>query len=223
MKIGEQTLKKGWEMLTLAMLSYKTKLNEAFLKNGEKDLKIGLSLTIEPGPATGNFKLKVGIDFVTEKVKDSFTSNFEQDQLDLFEEPEKHRHCPVENMRVLDSYCAEKCAMRKEVLIPDAERPDFVQYRSCAAWADEDTAAAVRFMVAGCETIPAEGETNGQENGTDATESETLPAADPDPCQGCAYLTTRGRKGVPIPNRKGGCLRTGGLCDVMLDRIGEAS
>jgi hypothetical protein len=49
MKIGEKTLRKGGEMLTNSLLTYITKINEAYQNNLEATLKISLSLSIAPG------------------------------------------------------------------------------------------------------------------------------------------------------------------------------
>ncbi len=51
MKIGEKTLRKGGEMLTNAMLSYITKINEAFLNSGEMVAK-AYEPKPEPKPET---------------------------------------------------------------------------------------------------------------------------------------------------------------------------
>ena len=85
MQIGEITLRKGGEMLTNSMLSYISKINKAFLNNGEADLKIGLALTIKPG-TTGKFHLKSDIKFITEQITDSFADTVDELQTNMFEE-----------------------------------------------------------------------------------------------------------------------------------------
>lgn len=60
MQIGEPTLKKGGELLTNAMLSYITKINEAFKNNEGDEVVIGMKLTIKPGNAEGSFNLNKG-------------------------------------------------------------------------------------------------------------------------------------------------------------------
>jgi hypothetical protein len=162
MKIGEKTLKKGGEMLTSIMLSYISKINEAFLHNGESELKIGLDLTIKPGAANGNFKLQSGIKFITEQIKDTFSDSCDELQTNLFEEGFKK--CPLRpNDRMKESYCDDKCDCRIErifvkgkkmpVVLPfRSEEPilaesEMIQYRSCASWADQDFTAFTAIMV----------------------------------------------------------------------------
>lgn len=134
MKIGEKTLRTGGEIITNAMLSYITKINEAFNNNGEDDLKIGLSLTIKPGPASGNFKLKASIDFVTQKIKDTFSGSVDEVQADLFGPRDDMVGCPREKGPVNKSIC-NKCLDRATTLkVDDLE----IGWMSCRAWADSD-------------------------------------------------------------------------------------
>ena len=75
LKIGEKTLNKGGELITNAMLTHIQKINLAYVNAGEKDFKISLSLTINPGPAAGNHKLKADISFNLEKITDTFSTS----------------------------------------------------------------------------------------------------------------------------------------------------
>lgn len=161
MKIGEKTLKKGGEILTNALLAYKSKINEAFLNNGEDDLKIGLSLTIKPGDADGNFKLKGDISFVTQKITDSFSDSVDEKQTSLpLDEPT--RICPEreDGAEIFESVCA-KCKKREGLFISDGLTlprwwegddiaiPDdaIITRMPCRAWADEDYKAWCDEMV----------------------------------------------------------------------------
>lgn len=159
MKIGEKTLEKGGEILTRALLAYQTKINEAFLNNGEEDLKIGLSLTIKPGPADGNFKLKGDISFVTQKITDSFSDSVDEKQVGLFDDDydEPTRPCPERPGDDVYERVCEKCKHRETILITgdngieryngtDANIPPLKDNHlttvlSCRAWADDDYAA----------------------------------------------------------------------------------
>ena len=90
MKIGEKTLRKGGEMLTNSLLTYITKINEAYQNNLEATLKISLSLSIAPG-VQGSFLLKTDINFVLEKITDSFTDSSDELQQKLFDSIENLR------------------------------------------------------------------------------------------------------------------------------------
>ena len=83
-KIGEKTLHKGGQMLTNLLLSYSTKINEAYKNSQGSGLKIGMSLTIWPG-GSGQFSLKTEINFVLEKVTDSFTDTADELQTNLLD------------------------------------------------------------------------------------------------------------------------------------------
>jgi len=170
MKIGEKTIRKGGDMLTNSMLSYISKINEAFNNNGEEDLKIGLSLTIKPGQGTGNFKLQSDINFTTEKIKDTFTDSCDEAQgaLDLegkmgagTGELKKCPNRPPKD-RVYASYCNNNCPDRLIKIFvshksdpqiitadnpADMEKGDFIQHRSCSSWSDDDTKENIRAML----------------------------------------------------------------------------
>jgi hypothetical protein len=158
MKIGEKTLRKGGEMLTNIMLSYISKINEAFLHNGESELKIGLDLTIKPGAANGNFKLQSGIKFVTEQIKDTFSDSCDELQTNLFDANQTARPCYLrpDGDQVFDNVC-NKCNSRMDLIfvsggkeLPRIVTPDemvdgglgkgpgeMIQTYSCPAWADQ--------------------------------------------------------------------------------------
>lgn len=152
-KIGEKTLEALGALLTNALLAHRGPLNMAFIKNGQDDLKIGLKGIIKPGPAEGNFKLKVDIDYVIEKATDSFTSSVDEKQTFLpLDEPT--RLCPEreDGLEIFESVCM-KCKKRESVLVCDGvnmpikfDRFDvfphiddaLISRMPCRAWADDD-------------------------------------------------------------------------------------
>lgn len=160
MQIGEKTIERGGEMLTALMKTYKKKINDAFKNEGEKALKIGLSLDIEAGKASGTFKLEAGINFVSERIKDTYTDNVDEQQMGLFEQEQpKFRKCPVQGMKVLETHCKQTCPLFYELLKPDGSYPipvvafdpldgSFLQERPCAAWADDFTMEGVKRLLA---------------------------------------------------------------------------
>lgn len=165
MKIGEKTLRKGGEMLTNAMLSYISKINEAFLNSGEADLKISLGLIIKPGAANGNFKLQSEIKFVTEQVKDTFSDSCDELQTGLFDDNETARPCYLrpEGDLVLEKVC-NRCHSRMDLIfvsgeglpriigkneeMPELKDGQMLQIYSCPSWADEDYKEWCNIMVA---------------------------------------------------------------------------
>lgn len=144
-QIGEKTIRKGGEMCRNAMLAYQSKINEAFTNNGEKDLKIGLSLTITPGAGAGNFKLKADISFITQKITDSFTDNVDEIQMDLFEFNRGTgdlKNCPLRpDDLIFASFCNNSCPLRSEFVSHGSVDEDgavWTYTRSCSTWADDD-------------------------------------------------------------------------------------
>ena len=170
MKIGEKTLRKGGEILTNAMLTYISKINEAWRNNGEDELKLGLSLIIKPGAAAGNFKLKGDIAFVTEKISDSFSDSVDELQLSLFDKNKDTKICPRDGQEISRTICNNKCPDRLDVIlvtgkngkmpvvlpfnseVPKLGKNEMIQYRSCAAWADEDYQKNIDAMLSDCDT-----------------------------------------------------------------------
>ena len=151
-QIGEKTIRKGGDMCRNAMLAYQSKINEAFINNGEKDLKIGLSLTITPGAGAGNFKLKADISFITQKITDSFTDNVDEVQGDLFDQGTGDlKKCPLrpEDM-IFASFCNDKCPLRSEVVSHgsvDEDGAPWTYTRSCSTWADDDKKEHIEKML----------------------------------------------------------------------------
>ena len=301
MKIGEKTLERGGEMLTALMKTYQKRINEAFVNEGEKSLKIGLSLDIEPGPASGTFRLQAGISFISQRVKDTYTDNVDEQQLGLFDEEKAvggpgFRDCPVQGMPVYADYCERTCPLYVEILQPDGETypvrtlavhpfdGSFIQERPCSAWANDFTRDNILAMLARLDAEaalappleteeppvagvdpPIPGPVTSilhtyriQHQGTkEWWQGEAASAADacilagwnaenceikvgspgawrkcresdlddPIPCVGCANHRRRGnpKHGVTIPGVHGKCIRDGGICDVMIERIGEAA
>jgi len=146
MQITDKTFEHAGEMLGRLMLSYRTKINEAFLK-AEKDFSISLSLTIKPGSADNSVRLEAGINFVSERVKDTFTDYVDQIP-NLFEQVDSVM-CPLNKMVVLNSYCNEKCKDREtsNPSEPNAAGQVCANFRSCAAWSDHDTREHINRML----------------------------------------------------------------------------
>jgi hypothetical protein len=162
LKIGEKTLRKGGEMLINLMFEHIQKINLGYLNAGEKDFKVGLSLTINPGNATGNHKLKGDISFVTEKITDTASDSCDELQTDLFEE--KSRPCYLRpGVEVFEKVC-DKCERRIDLIfvsgeglpqiidknddLPHLKEGQMFQHSSCPAWADEDYKEWCDMMVA---------------------------------------------------------------------------
>jgi hypothetical protein len=160
MKITDKTLEKGGEMLGRLMQSYKTKINEAFQKSEE--LNIGLSLKIEPGNIPEKVRLEAGINFVSERVKDTFT-----DQVnlipDLFEQVDAVM-CPIKKMSVLKTFCNQTCKDRTTSNPSEANKKGQVcmNFRSCAAWSDFDTKESIAAMLLAWESAPKAEKKNGK-------------------------------------------------------------
>lgn len=146
MQITDRTFEHAGEMLGRLMLSYRTKINEAFLK-AEKDFSISLSLTIKPGSADNSVRLEAGINFVSERVKDTFTDYVDQIP-NLFEQVDSVM-CPAKRMPVLNSYCNEKCKDRETTRPSEPNKKGEVcaNLRSCAAWSDHDTHEHIKAML----------------------------------------------------------------------------
>ena len=175
MQITNKILERAGLTITRLMQAHVTKINEMFM-NSDDGAKISLSLAIEPGPAIGSFRFEAGINFVTQRVKDTFTDTYETGQGDLFEGSGRAVKCPMRPVKGEDgetyfdelyaSHCNNSCPERvltivvpgKEGVMPQALKPHetaaegaFVQYRSCSAWADEDHKAWTESLVRKCE------------------------------------------------------------------------
>ncbi|PKN36719.1 MAG: hypothetical protein CVU62_13375 [Deltaproteobacteria bacterium HGW-Deltaproteobacteria-2] len=150
LKIGEKTLTEGGDLITKAMITHIKKINLAYLNAGEKDFKIGLNLTINPGPAEGNHKLKADISFTLEKITDTFSTSVDELQTNMFDG--KPRPCYLRpGVEVFEKVC-DKCDRRIDLIfvtgegLPRIIRPrdipvmkpgQMLQTYVCPAWADE--------------------------------------------------------------------------------------
>lgn len=153
MNIGEKTLTAGGQLLINALLTHIEKINLAYLNAGEKDFKISLGLTINPGPAAGNHKLKADISFNLEKITDTFSTSVDEIQTELFDEDQTRRPCYLRpGVEVFPKVC-NKCNSRMDLLfvsgdalpriigkndeLPDLKDGQMLQTYACPAWADE--------------------------------------------------------------------------------------
>ena len=68
MDINQEVIERAARNLRLILLTYSGEIAEAFLK-ADNELKVGLSL--EFAPKGSGIKIKTGINFVSERVKDS--------------------------------------------------------------------------------------------------------------------------------------------------------
>jgi len=89
MEIGPKTLRKGGELLTNSLLTYRKAINDAYLKSGETELKITMGLAIKMGRGEGTFDLTSKIKFVTDQIEDTFSESVDQLQTNMFEEAEE--------------------------------------------------------------------------------------------------------------------------------------
>lgn len=158
MEIDNKTLEKGGEMLGLLMQSYRTKINQAFLKQDDK-FKIGLGLTISPGLTVDSVKLEAEINFVSERIKDTFTQSVDIGPT-LFDQ-ESTVKCPVRGIPVLESVCGD-CKDRQELIIsePNDAGERLNQFRSCSAWSNYDHHKWIEKQIKDCERWITENRTN---------------------------------------------------------------
>lgn len=153
MKIGEKTLTAGGQLLKNALLTHIEKINLAYLNAGEKDFKISLGLTINPGPAAGNHKLKADISFNLEKITDTFSTSVDEIQAELFDENQIARPCYLrDGDDVFENVC-KRCNSRMDLIfvsgeglpriigkndeLPQLKEGQMLQTYACPAWADE--------------------------------------------------------------------------------------
>jgi hypothetical protein len=153
MKIGEKTLTAGGQLLINALLTHIEKINLAYLNAGEKDFKISLGLTINPGPAAGNHKLKADISFNLEKITDTFSTSVDELQTGLFDENQITRPCYLRpDEEVFENVC-KRCNFRMDLIfvsgedmpriigkndeLPELKDGQMLQTYACPAWADE--------------------------------------------------------------------------------------
>lgn len=89
-KIGEKTLKRTIELMEGLLRFHQLAINEAYLK-ADDALTVTLKAEFKPGKYSG-IDIKTKIDFVAEKVKDSDSSNVNEDQMSIFDEKAKKKN-----------------------------------------------------------------------------------------------------------------------------------
>ena len=82
-KIGDQTKSFIIQCVRDLLNTYKNEINAAYQRADGK-LSIAFAVSIEPGKGEDN-KVKVGINFVSERVKDEHEANIDEMQGKLFE------------------------------------------------------------------------------------------------------------------------------------------
>ena len=83
------------EMLTDLLEAYQDKLNKAFLKS-DGALTVDLKAKFKPGESEG-IEVEVGINFVTDRIKNTFSRLVNENQEGLFEIVDKEQE--VNNLR----------------------------------------------------------------------------------------------------------------------------
>lgn len=149
MKIGEKTIEDVQKRVGGLIRMHLMDINGVF----EEDGNIKIAMPVDLKMDNGKIKVKVGCSFVTSKIDDTSTGIVDEAQLDLPLEPV--RNCPVNPGETrTDKYCNTKCDLRIEVIRADSSDGDwergeteFIQYRSCAAWSDDDTHARVARLL----------------------------------------------------------------------------
>lgn len=140
MKIGEKTLLEVSGRVAGLMRAHLSSINGVFGEEGE----IKISMPVKMKMENGKIKIEVGCSFVVEKLEDTSTTWVDETQLDLPLIP--MRNCPVNKGETrTEKFCKERCSLKKETIRTD--EGDFVQYRSCSAWSDDDTHAHVTRML----------------------------------------------------------------------------
>ena len=88
-KIGEKTLKRTMELIEGMFRYHISAINQAYLKSDDA-LSVSIKAKYKPGKFSG-IDIKADIEFVAEKVKDSDSSNVDEDQMTIFEEKAKQK------------------------------------------------------------------------------------------------------------------------------------
>lgn len=83
------------EMITNLLEAYQDKLNKAFLKS-DGALTVDLKAKFKPGESEG-IEVEVGINFVTDRIKNTFSRLVNENQEGLFEIVDKEQE--VNNLR----------------------------------------------------------------------------------------------------------------------------
>ncbi len=85
-KIGNKTIGFIQESISGLIRDYESSINAAYLKAAGDKLTISITATIAPGKGEG-LKVKVGIGFVTERVKEELEAEIDEAQQTLFQKP----------------------------------------------------------------------------------------------------------------------------------------
>lgn len=161
MRIGEDTIQEVVNQVDGLLNDYRKEINEAFLK-ARGALDVALSVKISPDG--DGLLVETGINFVKDRIKAKASGTVIEGQMKLDlegprETDEPARFCPVKGERVRESFCNSSCHLQLEILVPDgtipiptapvipADESVFVQFRPCAAWADDITQANVHKML----------------------------------------------------------------------------
>jgi len=167
--IKELTIKDISTRVEGLLRHYQTAINGVFESEGK--IKISMPVELSYDRTMKGTKVKVGITFVTDKIDDTSTGYVDEEQgkLDLAPVAENTgtgelKRCPLRpNDLIYASFCNNSCPLRRAVILVDGvnmpqvakEVPEefiqdgtMIQYRSCAAWADDDTKQSVDWMLA---------------------------------------------------------------------------
>jgi len=156
-KIGEKTLTEVGDLIGRGLSTHHIHgINLGYKNAGEKDFKISISVTINPGAAPGNHKIKADVSYQVEKITDSFSSSVDELQTELFDEEKGAlRRCPLrpDAIGVYENTVCKKCKKRVDLIfvsgteLPRIISPDelpaemkpgqMLQHYVCPSWADE--------------------------------------------------------------------------------------
>ncbi|MEN6360035.1 MAG: hypothetical protein ABFD59_08265 [Smithella sp.] len=132
------------------MREHLTDINGVF--EDEKEIKIAMPVKLKMDQ--GRIKIEVGCSFVLAKLDDTSTGWVDEQQLDLpLSGPSKQ--CPLNpGESRLVSFCQGSCKLRRMDIYPEPSSAEpevpFVQFRSCAAWADQHMQEFIENLIKDC-------------------------------------------------------------------------
>ena len=85
----KELLEKASLMVAGLVRSHSEEIENAYLKEEDGGVSIGLKITIEPGQSIGTKKVTTSISFVESRVKDQSSETFDDNQLQLDYESDK--------------------------------------------------------------------------------------------------------------------------------------
>jgi hypothetical protein len=168
--IKEKTIMDIAKRVEGLLRQYQSPINGVFENEGK--IKINMPVELSYDRTMKGTKVKVGIVFVTDKIDDSSTGyvNEEQGMMKLESvAPDvgsgELKKCPLRpDDLIYASYCNIFCLLRRETILVNGVEMPFVaencdglpddvmlQFRSCSAWADQDTKANVERMLELCD------------------------------------------------------------------------